>query len=140
MPTRSGRTKTSVRSGSSSGVSKANVRVRPRSATLAKKPDQPVRRTKVWLAFLAVWLAALSGGAAPWTGTPGVLQTLHLRSLLGSKQAEQAQLQTQIDTLREEAGLLEHSKAVQHREIRRVLGYAAEDEIIFDFAGTRENL
>jgi hypothetical protein len=69
-----------------------------------------------------------------------VLQHLHLHSLLGSKQAEQAALQTEIDTLRSEAGLLENSRAVQHREIRRVLGYAAEDEIIFDFAGTRDNL
>jgi hypothetical protein len=83
-------------------------------------------------------LAFLSGGAAPWTGTPGVLQELNLHSLLNSKEAEQVELQGAIDRLKGEADLLEHSKTVQHREIRRVLGYAADDEIIFEFGTNSE--
>jgi hypothetical protein len=42
--------------------------------------------------------------------------------------------------LKADADQLEHSKLVQQREIRRVLGYAADDEIIFDFSGTAEGL
>jgi cell division protein FtsB len=113
---------------------KANRRTRPAPV----KPS--ARRAKLWLALLALWLAFLSGGAAPWTGTPGVLQQMNLHSFLDSKQAEQAELQGEIERLRSEATLLEHSKTVQHREIRRVLGYAAEDEIIFDFATPNERI
>src|SRR3954466_11610899 len=107
MPATSARTQSRGRS------QKPNVRVRPRSATLAGKSDRPVRRTKVWLAVLALWLAMLSGGAAPWTGPPGVLQQLRLHSLLGFRKAEQAELQDKIEKLRSEAGLLERSRAVQ---------------------------
>jgi cell division protein FtsB len=108
---------------------KPNVRVAPR----AKSSQPSPKRVRVWLAFLALWLALLSGGAAPWTGTPGVIQQIHLSSLLDTKQDEQAKLQSQIEALKSEAGALETSRAVQHREIRRVLNYAADDEIIFDF-------
>ena len=128
-------TRTPRAAGSRPRSIKANVRVRPK-AVLAPSP----RRNKVWIGLFALWLAFLSGGATAWTGTPGVLQQLHLRSLLGSKQAEQADLSSQIERLRSEAGLLEHSKTVQHREIRRVLGYAAPDEIIFDFAAPNERI
>lgn len=128
-------TRTPRAAGSRARSPKPNVRVRPKSA-LVPSP----RRDKLWIGLLVLWLAFLSGGATAWTGTPGVLQQVHLRSLLDSRQAEQAGLQGEIQHLRSEATLLEHSKAVQYREIRRVLGYAAEDEIIFDFASPNDRI
>jgi cell division protein FtsB len=114
---------------------------KPNVRTRAKAPSGPApKRGKLWLGLLALWLMFLSGAGTRWTGTPGVLQQLHLRSLLDSQLAEQADLQSGIDRLRGEADLLEHSKAVQQREIRRVLGYSAEDEIIFDFASPNERI
>jgi cell division protein FtsB len=96
------------------------------------------RGRKLWFALLGVWLVLLTGGLAPWLGTPGVLQQLRLSGLLSSHQAEQAKLQSEIERLREESIALERSKAVQHREIRRVLGYAADDEIVFEFGSTEQ--
>ena len=91
------------------------------------------RARKVWYALLGVWMVLLSGGFAPWLGTPGVIQQVRLQGLLSAREAELARLQAEIDRLREESAALEKSKAVQHREIRKVLGYAADDEIVFDF-------
>jgi cell division protein FtsB len=89
--------------------------------------------TRVWLSLFALWGVFLSGVAASLIGPPGVLQSLRLRSLLDSKRTQVAGLEVEIRKLEEERVLLEGSRDAQEREIRRVLGYAAPDEIIFDF-------
>ena len=88
---------------------------------------------KVWLAIFSVWVALLSGAFAHWVGSPGVLQALHLSGLLETKLALQIRTQDEIAKLQTSADLLEKNRAAQHREIRKVLGYAAADELIFDF-------
>jgi hypothetical protein len=79
----------------------------------------------------------LTGILAPRVGShsssPGVLQAVRLQNLLKSKEMQIQAIQGELDRLQTEASLLEKSTIIQEREIRRVLGYAAPDELIFDF-------
>lgn len=89
---------------------------------------------KIWIALFAVWVVFISG----LIGSPGVLQAIRLQQLLESKQAQVTQIQSDIRRLQGDASQLEKSRVIQQREIRRVLGYAAQDEIIFDFGSTTQ--
>jgi cell division protein FtsB len=93
---------------------------------------------KLWTGLFALWGLFLSGVFANFVGSPGVIQALRLQSLLGSKQAQVEQLQNDLIRLQNEAVQLDHGKVAQQREIRRVLGYAATDEIVFDFTHAPE--
>jgi cell division protein FtsB len=98
-----------------------------------------VSATKLWVSAFSLWGVFLTGIGATLTGSPGLAQAVRLSSLLRAKEAQVTQMQDELKRLRDEAGLLEKSRVVQQREIRRVLGYAANDEIIFDFT-TAESL
>jgi cell division protein FtsB len=89
--------------------------------------------TKLWLSIFSLWTVILSGATATWTGPPGFIQAIRLRSLLSTKQLKVSGLQDEVQKLMLESHQLEKSKVAQQREIRKVLGYAAADEIIFDF-------
>ena len=88
-----------------------------------------------WQIFFGLWLALLSGGFTAWLGSPGVLQLIRLTRLLESKRAVQTGPETQVEQLEADSTRLEQSRYGQEREIRKVLGYAAPDELIFDFNG-----
>ena len=86
--------------------------------------------TQLWIAVFLVWSLSLTG----IIGVPGIFHSLRLKSLLASKQGQVTQLQSELKLLQQEALELEKNKVTQQREIRRVLGYAAPDELIFDFS------
>ena len=92
-----------------------------------------VSAVKVWACVFGLWGLFLSGALASFVGSPGIIQAIRLKNLLESKQANVTRIQEEVRVLTTEAVQLEKSKVVQQREIRRVLGYAAQDEIIFDF-------
>ena len=79
------------------------------------------------------WGIFLSGIMAPFIGSPGVIQAVRLSNLLDAKQIQLAKIETEITRLDGMRYRLETSRTAQEHEIRRVLGYAAPDEIIFDF-------
>ncbi len=91
---------------------------------------------ELWLTLFACWILFLSGIVAGIVGTPGVIQAVRLRSLLYAKESQVHQMEAEVRTLDAERERLIESRVAQEREIRRVLGYAASDEIIFDFAST----
>lgn len=93
---------------------------------------------KLWTGLFAIWGLLLSGVFANFVGSPGVIQALRLKSLLASKQAQVELMQNELIRLQSEAAQLDHGKVAQQREIRRVLGYAATDEIVFDFTHAPE--
>jgi hypothetical protein len=98
-----------------------------------KKPTP----NQVWLALFGIWGLFLTGifsTALRGLAGPGVLQAIRLQNLLHSKNARVEKLQIEINELEAEATLIEKSPLAQKREIRQVLGYAAADEIIFDFS------
>ena len=88
---------------------------------------------KLWTSVFALWGLFLTGVAANFVGSPGVIQAVRLNSLLKSKQVLVSRMQDEMKHLQFDAVQLERSRVAQQREIRRVLGYAATDEIIFDF-------
>lgn len=95
-----------------------------------KRLDLPA---KIWLLVFGGWLVLLSGIGASVVGSPGVLQAMRLSSLLDQKESRQKSLETQIQRLEADREVLEKSRVAQEREIRKTLGYAAADELIFDF-------
>ena len=94
-----------------------------------------VRPIHIWATAFSLWAVFLSGILATVVGSPGILQSLRLHSLLTEKQKELSVIRSDLSHLQADAELLEKSSVAQHREIRRVLGYAAPDEIVFDFTG-----
>lgn len=90
---------------------------------------------RVWIGLFAFWLFMLSGMSEGFGfGSPGLIQFLRLNSLLADRQAQSAEIDTEIGKIEEEAIALEKSRPLQEREIRKTMGYVGENEIIFDFS------
>jgi hypothetical protein len=94
---------------------------------------------RLWASVFGLWAILLSGVFATFVGSPGVIQAIRLGSLLESKQLQVTQMQADLRKLQTEASLIERSRVAQQREIRRVLGYTAPDELIFDFTASELN-
>lgn len=93
---------------------------------------------RLWITIFGVWLVLLSGVLAGIGGSPGIIQSLRLKHLFAVKQDELGNVETEVRRLEDESARLERSRFAQEREIRKVLGYAAEDEIIFQFGPSGE--
>jgi len=89
---------------------------------------------RIWIGFFGLWLTLLTGALTPWTGGPGLIQWWQISELAQSRQETIVQLETRILELSTEQVRLEKSPVAQRREIRKVLGYLAADEILFDFS------
>jgi cell division protein FtsB len=101
-----------------------------------KKPTP----NQVWIAAFSVWGLILTGTLASVLGNlvaPGVLQAVRLQNLLQAKTVQLEKIQAHINDLQSDAELIEKSPITQQREIRRVLGYAASDEIVFEFSSNQ---
>lgn len=90
-----------------------------------------------WVLLFCFWMLLLTGSLARFVGSPGIVQAVRLQELLTAKQTELARLQADLRKLRNESEQLESNRWSQVREIRRVLGYAAQDELIFDFTNQK---
>lgn len=88
---------------------------------------------QVWIIIFVVWSAFLTGGLAGFVGSPGILQAVRLKSLLKAKNEKVIQSRIELAKIQLEIIDLETNPAAQVREIRKTLGYAAPDELIFDF-------
>ena len=89
---------------------------------------------RVWISIFAIWTLFLSGAFSHFVGSPGVIQAVRLKLMLDAKNRAVKNLQDSVMDLEAQANLLEKSRTAQQREIRSTLGYAASDEIIFDFS------
>lgn len=101
----------------------------------SKKKFRPVH---LWSFAFALWALFLSGVMGDFVGSPGVVQAQRLKSLLDHKQSQVHGLEAEIARIDSGRYKMEKSSYAQLREIRRVLGYAAPDEIIFDFTSAEE--
>lgn len=104
------------------------------AAVRVKSRSNPITPNRLWLALFLLWTIFLSGLFTPLLKTPGILQALRLNSIYDAKQEEINQKENELIALQNGADLLEKNHIIQQREIRRVLGYAAPDELIFDFS------
>ena len=91
-----------------------------------------------WGIFFAVWIFLLSGLVSDFIKSPGILQALRLKAVLETKEKQVSEAKRNLKMLQTTAHQLEKNRYAQAREIRRVLGFAAPDEIIFDFNHTKE--
>jgi len=89
---------------------------------------------KKWTFFFLLWAFFLSGFFSHFFGTPGVLQAIELQRLLQTQKKNWNQIQAEIIQLESEIQDFKSNPFTQQREIRKVLGYIAQDEIIFDFS------
>lgn len=105
---------------------------------MTKSKVQTRKVTKVWLGVFVLWGVFLVGLPNALIGTPGVIQAVRLNSLLQSRQKLLTATEEEVARLEQEGNRLEKNKLAQEREIRRVLGYAGSDEIIFDFTSTQQ--
>ncbi|MEO5971198.1 MAG: hypothetical protein ABIQ95_14820 [Bdellovibrionia bacterium] len=87
-----------------------------------------------WMGFFGAWLFILSGISTGFLGSPGIIQAIRLSSLLEIKKDDLAKSLKETRNLESDINQLEKNRYVQQREIRRILGYAASDEIVFDFS------
>lgn len=92
-----------------------------------------------WAAFFGLWIVFLSGVLTPLFNTPGMIQLLRLRRVADEKQDQVNRYETELLQLQEEAALLERNRLAQQREIRKVLGYAAQGDLIFDFTSLADD-
>ena len=97
---------------------------------------QSFSSSRKWVGLFGLWLLFLSGSIANYVGSPGILQAIKLQELLDTKKTRLSQIQDELNRLQTETTQLENSRFAQEREVRRVLGYAASDEIIFDFSSS----
>ena len=88
---------------------------------------------KIWLAIFGIWALLLSGLFSQLTGSPGILQAVRLRALLQSNKDQLYQVEARLSEREKYLASLKTNVFAQMREIRSVLGYAHEDELIFDF-------
>ncbi len=91
------------------------------------------RASRLWMVVFGAWGLFVSGAFAGVVGAPGAWQAWRLHEHLTQKDAQVAALEEEIQDLASDVKSLETNRAVQLREIRRVLGYARADEWIFDF-------
>lgn len=87
----------------------------------------------VWVLVLFLWALFISGTFSDFTRSPGVIQSASLHSLLRSRMLELSALEGKIAKLDSERQSLEENSVVQEREVRKVLGYVAPNELIFEF-------
>jgi cell division protein FtsB len=106
---------------------------------MKKQIPSSISPNQVWLGLFGIWCLILTGVFTSFLGdfaAPGVLQAIRIQNLLHSKNAQLEKIQTHINELQAEADAIEKSPVAQQREIRRILGYAAADEIIFEFGSS----
>jgi len=97
-------------------------------------PKQSFRnRNRFWLFFFAIWILLLSGIFEPWIGAPGLKQKIQVRNLLNETRAKSALVESEVASLEETRKQLETNPVAQEREIRKVLGYLAPGEVVFEF-------
>lgn len=88
---------------------------------------------RAWLFFFGIWTLILTGLLDFWLESPGLKQWYRVESSL--KEARQNIVDIENRTLLQNQTIhqLETNPVAQEREIRKVLGYLASDEIVFEF-------
>lgn len=90
---------------------------------------------RVWIGIFACWLFLLTGLTHEFgAGSPGLIQFTRLNNLLKNRQSQLIDSDNEIVKVEAESELLEKSRVVQEREVRKTMGYVGENELIFDFS------
>jgi len=88
---------------------------------------------KMWFGFFGIWLILVSGLLDFWISSPGLKQWFQVELLVHKKRQEIAEIEAKTEGFKQVAHQLENNPIAQEREIRKVLGYLGEQEIVFEF-------
>jgi cell division protein FtsB len=93
-----------------------------------------IQPNQAWLIFFSLWALVLTGLFDPWIQSPGLRQWFRVRETLSDRRQEIAEIEARSTLLRQVASQLEANPVAQEREIRKVLGFLGDHEVVFDFA------
>lgn len=88
---------------------------------------------RLWLFFFGFWLLLLTGLLDFWIQSPGLKQWYKVGSTLQDRRQEIADIEAKTELLQNAAHQLEFNTVAQEREIRKILGYLGESELVFEF-------
>ena len=88
-----------------------------------------------WGIFFLIWIIFLSGIFSNWIDSPGILQAFQAKVLLSHQRQAYAKAKERAQKLSKQARHLKTNPFAQEREVRSVLGYVQDDELVFDFNG-----
>jgi hypothetical protein len=89
--------------------------------------------TRIWLGFFAIWMILLTGLLDFWFHSPGLKQWYQVEASLNTYRQEIAAIEAKTTIQLEVARQLENNSVAQEREIRKVLGYLGDQELVFEF-------
>ncbi len=96
------------------------------------KSFSPMQIRKLWFGFFGLWLILVSGLLDFWLDSPGLKQWIQVELQIRKKRQEIVEIETRGDSVRKVIQQLEHNPVAQEREIRKVLGYLGNQEIVFE--------
>jgi hypothetical protein len=76
----------------------------------------------------------LTGIFEPTLQSPGLKQWVRVQSSLADRRQEIADIESRSKFLTQVAEQLESNPYAQEREIRKILGFLGDHEVVFDFA------
>jgi hypothetical protein len=89
---------------------------------------------RLWMIFFGFWLFLLSGVLDFWVQSPGLKQWVRVNSILEERRQEIGAIEVRSRYLSQVAHELQENSVAQEREIRKVLGYLGEQEVVFEFS------
>ena len=94
---------------------------------------RPNQIRKMWFGFFGIWLILVSGLLDFWINSPGLKQWFQVELLVRKERQEIAEIEAKTESYKQIAHQLENNPIAQEREIRKVLGYLGDQEIVFEF-------
>ena len=88
---------------------------------------------RAWAGFFAIWALLLTGTLGFWLKSPGLKQWYAVSKSLSEERQEIAEVEARSILLSHMAHQLEFNSVAQEREIRKVLGYLGDQELVFEF-------
>lgn len=88
---------------------------------------------KMWLGFFVFWFLLITGLFDFWIKTPGLKQWFQLQSLLQERKNQIAEVEADSVLYKQVESQLMNNAVAQEREIRKILGYVDQQEIVFEF-------
>jgi cell division protein FtsB len=88
---------------------------------------------KLWIGFFGIWLILVSGVLDFWLNkSTGLKQWLQVELLVRERRQEIAEIEAKSESFKNVVYQLENNPIAQEREIRKVLGYLGNQEIVFE--------
>lgn len=92
-----------------------------------------VNAHRIWLVFFGFWALVLTGFFEFWFPSPGLKQWYRVNASLQESRQQIDDVEARTKAMLHTASQLQSNSVAQEREIRKVLGYLGQDEVVFEF-------